>query len=99
LRRTRSPHSSNRRAAERHLSRSDDPLQGLRKEIRHPAHARGHETPFRPDEAHVSPLCYEVLEDRDDVRISEFIGNQKFGEQTNSSPCQNSGTDRLDAVG
>jgi hypothetical protein len=60
---------------------------------------RNYETTFRPDEAYVSDVAYEFLENGDHVRMSEFIGKRDLSKQANSNTGQHTGPDRFDTVG
>jgi hypothetical protein len=67
--------------------------------IGHAAHAGLHKTTFGPDEADVSDALHEIIENRDDIGMREFIGKRDFGEEADAKAGQNAGPDRLDAIG
>jgi hypothetical protein len=50
--------------------------EGGSKVLSGPTQARRYETTFRPDEAHVSDVAYKFVENRDHVRMAEFIGKR-----------------------
>ena len=60
------------------------------KKSRRAAHACRYKTTFRPDEAYVSDVAYKFVENRDHVRMPEFIGERDLGKQANSNTGQNS---------
>jgi hypothetical protein len=73
--------------------------KGRCKKIRRTAHACRHEATFWPDEAHISNVAYKFVENRDHIRMPEFIGKRDLGEQTDSDAREDAGPDRFDAVG
>jgi hypothetical protein len=64
-----------------------------------PTQARRYETTFRPHEADVSDVGYKFVENRDHVRMAEFIGKRDLRKQANSNSRQNTRPDRFDTVG
>src|SRR5471030_482200 len=69
------------------------------KKISHAAHARRYISTFWPDEAYVSDVSQKFVENRDHVRMPEFIGKRDSGKEANSNTGQNAGPDRFDTVG
>src|SRR5213076_1955762 len=66
------------------------------KEVRHLAHARRNETTFRPDEAYVSDIADEFVENGDHVRVSELIGKRDLGKKANPDTGQHTSSDRFE---
>jgi hypothetical protein len=61
-------------------SRTHTPRNGLCEEIGDPSHARRYESAPWPDEVYVSRVVDELVENGDDIRISEIIRKRQLGE-------------------
>ena len=72
--------------------------EGGGKKVSHATHARRDIPAFWPDEAYVAGVYYKFVENRDHVRMPEFIGKRYTGKQANSNTGQNAGPDCFDAV-
>src|SRR5471030_2667722 len=73
--------------------------EGRSKKVGHSTHARRYIPTFWPDDAYVSDVSYKFVENRDHVRMPEFIGKRDTGKQANSNAGQNTGPDCFDTVG
>src|SRR5471032_2594217 len=73
--------------------------EGRSKKVGHAEHARRYIPTFWPDEAYVAGVSYKFVENRDHVRMPEFIGKRDTCEQADSNTGQNTGPDRFDTVG
>ena len=73
--------------------------EGRSKKVSRAAHACRYKPTFWPDEAYVSDVAYKFVENRDHVRMPEFIGKRDLGKQANANTGQNTGPDRFDTVG
>lgn len=72
--------------------------EGSSKKVGHATHARRNIPAFWPDEADVAGVSYEFVEDRNHVRMPEFIGKGDTGKQADSNTGQNAGPDGFNAV-
>ena len=72
---------------------------GLCEEIGNSSHARRYKSAPWPDEAYVSGVAHEFVENSDDVGMSEIIGKGDPGKPSDSHTGQGTSADRFDAVG
>lgn len=75
------------------------PRNCLSEEIGDSSHARRYKAAPWPDEADVSGVAHEFVENGDDFGISKIIGERDLGKPADSHTGQHTGPDRFDTVG